>query len=127
MRLPRDGEDRDGMDIDKPQAHAPDEVPGTDYSAPAPFRASVSRRRFLQVGGAIAGAAAAAAGAAQLSGTTSASRPAAALPRGTALPDSYSGTIADLKHVVILMQENRSFDHYYGTLPGVRGFSDKQA
>ena len=37
-----------------------------------------------------------------------------------------SGTIADLKHVVILMQENRSFDHYYGSLRGVRGFSDKQ-
>jgi phospholipase C len=32
------------------------------------------------------------------------------------------GTIADLKHVVILMQENRSFDHY-GTLRGVRGFA----
>jgi transcriptional regulator with XRE-family HTH domain len=29
--------------------------------------------------------------------------------------------------VVILMQENRSFDHYFGTLQGVRGFSDKQA
>jgi phospholipase C len=109
------------MDIGKPRAHAPDQVPATDYSAPAPFPASVSRRRFLQAGGAIAGAAAAAAGAAQLSGTTGAGRPAAALPRG------YSGTIADLKHVVILMQENRSFDHYYGTLPGVRGFSDKQA
>ncbi len=27
-----------------------------------------------------------------------------------------TGTIADLKHVVILMQENRSFDHYFGTL-----------
>jgi phospholipase C len=27
---------------------------------------------------------------------------------------------------VILMQENRSFDHYYGSLRGVRGFSDKQ-
>jgi Phosphoesterase family len=26
--------------------------------------------------------------------------------------------------VVILMQENRSFDHYFGTLSGVRGFSD---
>src|ERR1700761_6090094 len=36
------------------------------------------------------------------------------------------GTIADLKHVVILMQENRSFDHYFGTLRGVRGFADKQ-
>ena len=37
-----------------------------------------------------------------------------------------TGTIADLKHVVILMQENRSFDHYFGTLRGVRGFADKQ-
>ncbi|WNO53760.1 phosphocholine-specific phospholipase C [Stakelama saccharophila] len=35
-----------------------------------------------------------------------------------------SGTIDDVEHVVILMQENRSFDHYYGTLPGVRGFAD---
>ena len=35
-----------------------------------------------------------------------------------------SGTIRDLEHVVILMQENRSFDHYFGTLRGVRGFSD---
>ena len=30
----------------------------------------------------------------------------------------------DVEHVVILMQENRSFDHYFGTLRGVRGFSD---
>jgi phospholipase C len=35
-----------------------------------------------------------------------------------------SGTIMDVEHVVILMQENRSFDHYFGTLRGVRGFSD---
>jgi phospholipase C len=33
----------------------------------------------------------------------------------------------DVKHVVILMQENRSFDHYFGTLAGVRGFDDPQA
>src|SRR6202046_1930207 len=44
-----------------------------------------------------------------------------------ALPKGWSGTIADVKHVVILMQENRSFDHYFGTLSGVRGFGDKQA
>lgn len=36
-----------------------------------------------------------------------------------------SGTLADIKHVVILMQENRSFDHYFGMLQGVRGFADK--
>jgi len=33
-------------------------------------------------------------------------------------------SIKDVEHVVILMQENRSFDHYFGTLRGVRGFSD---
>lgn len=35
------------------------------------------------------------------------------------------GTIEDVKHVVILMQENRAFDHYFGTLMGVRGFGDR--
>jgi phospholipase C len=33
--------------------------------------------------------------------------------------------ISEIKHVVVLMQENRSFDHYFGTMPGVRGFGDK--
>jgi phospholipase C len=45
----------------------------------------------------------------------------------TVLPAGFSGDITDIKHVVILMQENRAFDHYYGALPGVRGFNDKQA
>ncbi len=35
-----------------------------------------------------------------------------------------TGTVADVQHVVIFMQENRSFDHYYGSRPGVRGFND---
>src|ERR1700757_4153199 len=34
------------------------------------------------------------------------------------------GSLQDIKHVVLLMQENRSFDHYFGTMPGVRGFGD---
>jgi len=38
-----------------------------------------------------------------------------------------TGTIQDVQHVVILMQENRSFDHYYGSLKGVRGFNDPNA
>jgi len=38
-----------------------------------------------------------------------------------------TGTIADVEHIVILMQENRSFDHYFGTLRGVRGFGDPRA
>jgi phospholipase C len=37
------------------------------------------------------------------------------------------GALRDVEHIVILMQENRSFDHYYGTLPGVRGFTDTTA
>ena len=36
-----------------------------------------------------------------------------------------TGTLKDVKHIVILMQENRSFDHYFGTLRGVRGFGDR--
>ncbi|MBB1596929.1 phospholipase C, phosphocholine-specific [Achromobacter sp. UMC46] len=39
-------------------------------------------------------------------------------------PDRKTGTLADVRHVVVLMQENRSFDHYFGTLPGLRGFAD---
>lgn len=33
----------------------------------------------------------------------------------------------NVKHVVIFMQENRAFDHYYGSLQGVRGFNDRTA
>ncbi len=39
-------------------------------------------------------------------------------------PNNRTGTIRDVEHIVVLMQENRSFDHYLGTLQGVRGFSD---
>ncbi len=35
-----------------------------------------------------------------------------------------TGTMKDMEHVVIYMQENRPFDHYYGVLQGVRGFND---
>ena len=38
-----------------------------------------------------------------------------------------TGSIRDIKHVVLLMQENRSFDHYFGTMAGVRGFDDSKA
>jgi phospholipase C len=37
------------------------------------------------------------------------------------------GSLRDIEHVVLLMQENRSFDHYFGTLAGVRGFGDPAA
>ena len=36
-----------------------------------------------------------------------------------------TGSIQDVKHVIILTQENRSFDNYFGTLKGVRGFGDR--
>ena len=36
-------------------------------------------------------------------------------------------TYLDAEHIVILMQENRSFDHTFGTLRGVRGFNDPRA
>ncbi|MGN7884874.1 phosphocholine-specific phospholipase C [Dyadobacter endophyticus] len=38
---------------------------------------------------------------------------------------SPTKTIQDVQHVVILMQENRSFDHYFGAMRGVRGFGDR--
>ncbi len=36
-----------------------------------------------------------------------------------------TGSLQDVRHVVILMMENRSFDHYFGTLKGVRGLGDR--
>ncbi|MFC9972535.1 phosphocholine-specific phospholipase C [Spirillospora sp. NPDC127200] len=38
-----------------------------------------------------------------------------------------AGGLKAIEHVVLLMQENRSFDHYYGALRGVRGFGDRNA
>ena len=47
--------------------------------------------------------------------------------RAVAAGPPRHSSISDIKHVVLLMQENRSFDHYFGTLSGVRGFSDPNA
>ena len=75
---------------------------------------SVNRRKFLGVAATAAGAAAAA-GAAP-----------SALAQALAAPvTAGSGTINDVEHVVIFMQENRAFDHYYGSMRGVRGFGDR--
>ena len=50
----------------------------------------------------------------------------ATIRRALALPAArQSGTIEDVQHIVVLMQENRSFDHYYGTMRGVRGQNDR--
>ncbi|MCR8958894.1 phospholipase C, phosphocholine-specific [Variovorax sp. S2] len=73
-----------------------------------------SRRRFL-TGAATTGAAALA---------VSAFPP--SIRRALAIPaNNKTGTIQDVEHIVVLMQENRSFDHYFGTLMGVRGFGDR--
>ncbi len=52
----------------------------------------------------------------------------ASIARAAAIPAaSVTGTIADVQHIVILTQENRSFDHYFGSMVGVRGFNDPRA
>ena len=49
-----------------------------------------------------------------------------AIARALDIPShTRTGTIKDVEHVVILMQENRSFDHYFGTMNGVQGFGDR--
>lgn len=77
-------------------------------------RNSLSRRGFLTAG---AGAAAAVAAASLLPPS---------LQRALAAPVPAGG-LDSIEHVVLLMQENRSFDHYYGSLRGVRGFGDPNA
>jgi len=50
------------------------------------------------------------------------------IAKAVAIPaNNQTGTIADVGHIVFMMQENRSFDHYFGTLSGVRGFGDPRA
>lgn len=50
----------------------------------------------------------------------------ASIRKALAIPaNAQTGSIHDVQHVVILMQENRAFDHYFGTLAGIRGFSDR--
>jgi len=65
-----------------------------------------SRRRFLQAG--------ATAGLAAAFGPEVVARAGASPPA--------AGGLHAIEHVVFLIQENRSFDHYFGTLRGVRGF-----
>ncbi|MBB6142687.1 phospholipase C [Silvibacterium bohemicum] len=50
-----------------------------------------------------------------------------AITRAAAIDPEQGSTYLDAEHVVILMQENRSFDHLYGTLRGVRGYNDPRA
>lgn len=50
-----------------------------------------------------------------------------AIAKARAIDPEPDSTFLDAEHVVILMQENRSFDHAFGTLQGVRGFNDPRA
>ena len=74
------------------------------------------RRQFLRSGAQATGAAAA------LSLFPPAIRQALAVE-----PYRATGTIQDVAHIVVLTQENRSFDHLFGASRGVRGFSDRFA
>ncbi|OHV37030.1 MULTISPECIES: phosphocholine-specific phospholipase C [Pseudofrankia] len=69
----------------------------------------IDRRRFLSLAG----------GTAALVALDQSIARAAAIPA-----NRRTGTIKDVEHIVVLMQENRSFDHYFGTLRGVRGFGE---
>jgi phospholipase C len=51
----------------------------------------------------------------------------AAIQKAAAILPDAGGRYLDAEHVVILMQENRSFDHAFGSLRGVRGFDDPRA
>ncbi|MDO9006685.1 MAG: alkaline phosphatase family protein, partial [Thiobacillus sp.] len=74
---------------------------------------NINRREFLRALASSAGAA------------TALSMLPLSIQRALAIePNMRTGTIQDVEHIVILTQENRSFDHYFGTLPGVRGFAD---
>ena len=69
----------------------------------------VSRRRFLQLAG----------------GTVASTMLSDSIARALAIPaNRATRSIKDIEHIVVLMQENRSFDHYFGMLRGVRGFGD---
>jgi phospholipase C len=73
---------------------------------------STDRREFLKL----------------LTTTAAASAFPASISRALAIPAHHrTGSINDVEHVVVMMQENRSFDHYFGTLRGVRGFGDPRA
>src|SRR5277367_839696 len=76
---------------------------------------ATSRRDFLKI-------------AAMLSGTAGVTGfVPESIQRALAIEPEPGSTYRDAEHIVILMQENRSFDHALGTLQGVRGFNDPRA
>ena len=79
----------------------------------------ISRRTLLAGGAGIVGA-----GVLTACGTSSSKNP-AKKPSAAASTKAAGSDLGAVEHVVFLMQENRSFDHYFGTYPGVRGFDDR--
>jgi phospholipase C len=73
-----------------------------------------SRRRFLELAAAIGAASA-----------VDLMTP--GLAKAAALPVVAPASLNDIEHFVILMQENRSFDEYFGTMSTVIGFDDPNA
>jgi phospholipase C len=51
----------------------------------------------------------------------------ASIAKAISIDPVAGSTWLDAEHIVFLMQENRSFDHTYGTLQGVRGYNDPRA
>ena len=81
-------------------------------------RQEITRRQLLAAG--------AVAGAGVLGAACGSSPSASTVARSAAVPPAGSD-LGAVEHVIFLMMENRSFDHYYGTYPGVRGFDDHPA
>lgn len=89
--------------------------PHTDLELPSPARPMSTRRDFFKR-------------AAALSGSASLTRTLlASVQRASAIEPTPGSSYLDAEHIVVLMQENRSFDHCYGRLRGVRGFNDPRA
>lgn len=49
------------------------------------------------------------------------------IQKALSIDPEKNSTWLDAEHIVFLMQENRSFDHCFGSLQGVRGFNDPRA
>ncbi len=79
----------------------------------------LDRRTFI--------AAALAAGGGALASTLAGRGVGASIIRAASEVKAAGSDLGAIEHVVFLMQENRSFDHYYGTYPGARGFDDHPA
>ena len=70
---------------------------------------AVSRRRFLELAG----------------GSVAATMLSDSVARALAIPaNRATRSLRDVEHIVVLTQENRSFDQYFGVMRGVRGFGD---